>query len=98
MIIDSKKYSGLCECGKTHDMKTEFCIIESGCLKDIDKYKKAYNMCGFTVAVYDENTYTATKDRQPAADFEVILPPENLHANEKGVELLENNYLKKLMF
>ena len=88
MVIDSLKYNGKCSCGKEHKMATEFCIIEGGCLKDISTYMEKYNLTGFTVAVYDENTYNATADRHPAADLEIILKPENLHADERGVELL----------
>lgn len=85
----------MCSCGKEHKMKTDFCIIESGCLKDIKKYTEKYNLTGFTVAVYDENTYKATSDRHPDADAEIILPIENLHANEHGVELLMNQLPEK---
>lgn len=88
MVIDSLKYNGKCSCGKEHKMATEFCIIEGGCLKDISTYMEKYNLTGFTVAVYDENTYNATADRHPGADLEIILKPENLHADERGVELL----------
>jgi len=88
MIIDSLKYNGKCSCGREHKMETEFCIIESGCLKDIKTYMEKYHMTGFTVAVYDENTYKATADRHPCADLEIILNPENLHADEHGVERL----------
>lgn len=88
MIIDSKQYNGSCSCGKEHKMETEFCIVESGCLKDVRSYMDKYNMVGYMVAVYDENTYKATADRHPQVDAEVILPAENLHANEHGVELL----------
>lgn len=38
MIIDSKKYNGICSCGHEHKMTTEFCVIEPGCLSDMDKY------------------------------------------------------------
>ena len=38
MVIDSKQYNGLCSCGRTHEMATEFCLIESGCLKTADVY------------------------------------------------------------
>ena len=69
-------------------METVFSIIENGCLKDVNRYMKEYNLQGYTVAVYDENTYKATEDRHPAADLEIILNPENLHANEHGVEML----------
>ncbi len=89
MIVDSKQYNGLCQCGRTHKMETEFCVVESGALKRIAEYTKQYGLGGYTVAVYDENTYKATADRHPQADFEVILPAENLHANEHGVALLQ---------
>lgn len=88
MVIDSKQYIGLCSCGKNHEMATEFCLIESGCLKTADVYMKEYGLQGYTVAVYDENTYLATTDRHPQVDEEVVLPVKDLHANEHGVELL----------
>ncbi len=88
MIIDSLKYNGSCSCGKEHKMETAISVIESGCLKNIRQYMRKYNLQGYTVAVYDENTYKATADRHPDVDFEIILNPENLHANEHGVELL----------
>lgn len=88
MVIDSLKYNGLCSCGREHKMETVFSIIESGSLKDIRRYMREYAISGYTVAVYDENTYKATADRHPDADLEIILNPEKLHANEHGVELL----------
>ena len=89
MIIDSLKYNGICSCGKEHRMQTELCVISSGCLKEADKYLSKYSLGGYTVAVYDKNTYQATADRHPAVDEEVILDPEDLHANEKGVAKLQ---------
>jgi len=88
MIVDSKQYDGLCTCGRTHKMETRFCVIESGGLKNISAYMKQNGIQGYSVAVYDENTYQATADRHPQVDAQVILPAENLHANEHGVELL----------
>lgn len=85
MIIDSKQYNGLCTCGRNHTMETAFCIIESGCLKKLRTYMEQYEIKGHTIAVYDENTYKATADRHPEVDGEVILPAEDLHANEHGV-------------
>ena len=88
MIIDSLQYNGLCSCGREHKMQTEFCIVESGCLKEIDKYLSKYDLHGNMVAVYDENTYKATADRHPTVNHEVILDPTDLHANEHGVDYL----------
>ena len=87
MIIDSKKYNGICSCGHEHKMTTEFCIIEAGCLANIDEHIKKYGLNGFSVAIYDENTYNATKHLHLKADKEIILSPENLHADNHGVAL-----------
>ena len=89
MIIDSLKYNGKCSCGREHKMVTECAVVESGCLFQMDEYLKKYDLTKGIVAVYDENTYKATSDRHPSVDFEVILSPDNLHANEHGVELLQ---------
>ena len=88
MIIDSLQYNGMCECGKEHRMETELAIIESGCLKNLATYLAKYGIQGYTVAVYDENTYAATADRHPSVDLEIILDSSDLHANEHGVSLL----------
>ena len=98
MIIDSEKYNGMCFCNREHKMETEFCIIENGCLKNIDKYINECGLKGISVAVYDENTYKATSDRHPKVDFEVVLPQENLHANEHGVDLLLERLPQKVDF
>lgn len=87
MIIDSKKYNGKCSCGHEHKMTTEFCIIESGCMANVDTYIGRYGLNGFSAAIYDENTYNATKGLHPKADKEIILPPENLHADNHGVAM-----------
>ncbi len=96
MIIDSEKYNGKCSsCGKSHNMETLISVVESGCLNRLDEYAERYGLTGYRVSVYDENTYRATEDRHPKADKEVILPPDNLHANEHGVELLKSKLPKE---
>ena len=87
MIIDSKKYNGKCSCGKEHKMETEFCIIEAGCLANADEYIKKCGLKGFSVAIYDENTYESTDGMHPKVDEEIILPSEGLHADNHGVML-----------
>lgn len=69
-------------------MATQFCVIESGCLNKIAALMEQQEIRGYTVAVYDENTYQATADRHPKVDAEVVLPAQDLHANEHGVALL----------
>jgi hypothetical protein len=56
MVIDSKKYNGICSCGKAHEMTTESCFIEPGCLLNADKYIKECGLNGYCVAIYDEAT------------------------------------------
>ncbi len=90
MIIDSTKYSGQCSCGKTHIMQTKLSVIESGCLKNYKHYFEKCGISGNIVAVFDENTYKATADRHIEAFAEVILNPDNLHANEHGVDMLKS--------
>ena len=87
LVIDSKKYNGKCQCGKEHKMDTELCVISSGCLKDFKAYADKCGLSGDCVAIYDENTYRATADRHPSVSKEIVLPPENLHADNRGVEL-----------
>ena len=87
MIIDSKKYNGLCSCGKEHKMTTEACFIEKGVLLKINTYLEQYGLRGYSVAIYDENTYRATSGMHPNVTKEIILDPENLHADNHGVGL-----------
>ena len=87
MIIDSKKYNGLCSCGKEHKMTTEACFIERGVLLKINTYLEQYNLRGYSVAIYDENTYRATSGMHPNVTKEIILDPQNLHADNHGVAL-----------
>ena len=87
MIIDSKKYNGLCICGREHKMTTEFCVIESGCMAKADEYIIKYGLSGFSIAIYDENTYKATIGKHPKVNREIILSPQNLHADNHGVAL-----------
>ena len=90
MIFSSKEYSGLCPCGREHSTVTDLLVIEPGCLHRLNDYLDQFELNGVRVAVYDENTYAATADRRPAVDFEVILDPRDLHANEHGVDLLQS--------
>ncbi len=88
MIIDSKQYDGLCACGKKHTLETVYTVVESGCLKELNAHMRRNGLRGFTVAVYDENTYAATADRHPQVDAEIVLESKGLHADERGVALL----------
>ena len=82
MRIDSTKLSGKCECGDTHSMTTQCAIVESGAMNYFDDYLLEFNMRGKRAIIYDENTYYAKNLIRPACEKEIILNPQNLHANE----------------
>ena len=88
MIIDSKQYGGRCSCGRDHKLETQAAIVEPGCLGNLESYLVQYGISGFRTVVYDRNTYTAPGVVRPAADQEIVLDPEGLHANEIGVSLV----------
>lgn len=88
MIIDSAAYSGKCACGREHPMDTGFAIVEAGCLSRLDEYIARCGLAGFRTVIYDENTYHAAGMVHPTADQQIVLCPDNLHANEHGVELV----------
>ena len=87
MTIESKRYNGLCSCGKKHNMTTEHCIIEIGCLSKLNTYVEVCGLSGYSVAIYDENTYRATAGVHPKVNKEIILSPDGLHADNHGVAL-----------
>ena len=87
MIIESKKYNGPCSCGKNHNMTTELCVIEAGCLPKISTYIESCGLSGYSVAIYDENTYRATSGMHPQVAEEIVLCPNGLHADNHGVAL-----------
>ncbi len=87
MIIDSRKYNGICSCGREHKMTTDACFIEAGCLSNIDAYLDKYGLNGNFVAIYDENTYRITSGVHPKVYKEIVLPCQDLHADNHGVAL-----------
>ena len=86
MIIDSARLNGPCSCGREHVMVTKEAVIEAGCMEKLDFYAAKYGLTGRRAVVYDENTYNARNIIHPKAAQEIVLPPENLHANEIAVE------------
>ena len=88
MIIDSKKFSGLCTCGREHGVETWKAVVEAGCLNRAEEYLKEYDLTGFRVVIYDSNTCHAEGMVRIPADLEVVLDAEGLHADEHGVARL----------
>lgn len=82
IAIDSKQYSGPCRCGHSHEMFTKLVRIESGCLEQFENWMEQVELTGKRAAVYDQNTYSAKGLKRPAAHQEIVLSPQNLHADE----------------
>ena len=64
MIHYFTEYGGSCSCGRTHDMVTKAAVIEGGCLFDFEKYMTEFGVTGKRCALYGQNGYRATADRQ----------------------------------
>ena len=84
MFVDSSVYSGVCACGREHQMVTQAAVIEAGCLFDFEKYMAQYHITGKRCTLYGEHSYAATADRHPKAEQEIVLDPNGLHADEKS--------------
>lgn len=82
MRIDSAVYGGLCRCGSEHQMATRLCVIEAGALAHFEEYMVQIGVSGKRCVVYDTNTYAIPGLPHPAADQEVVLTAEGLHADE----------------
>ena len=87
MILDTSKYTGPCECGRDHELRTKLVVCEYGALKNFDKYMSDCGLSGFRTVIYDTNTYNLPTMTHIAADQEIILEAQGLHS-EKG--LIEN--------
>ncbi len=74
-------------CGKRHSVTLRKALIGRDVMS---AFPALLRECGFDddfAVVYDENTYEALRGKHPRASQEIILPAENLHANERGVAL-----------
>ena len=88
MRIDAARYGGRCRCGREHQMATRLCVIEPGALERFDSYLEQAGVSGRCCAVYDTNTYAIDGLRRPAAEQEVVLEAEGLHADETATAKL----------
>ncbi len=89
MVIDSKKYGGLCRCGKEHAMATRLCVIEKGALLRFDALLDEFGVKGKRCAVYDDNTYNIPELVRPRAEQEAVLDHNGLHADEVSTAKLK---------
>ena len=100
MKVDVNKFIKPCSCGRKHEIIVDDIMIESGAVSRLpeilvrDAYKKFQNI----VMICDENTYEAagkTVERLIPGLKKAVLDPENLHANEHGVEAAQK-YLDQM--
>ncbi len=95
MVLSQDNFSvPVCPCGRAHKTTIRRIVIEAGCLTSLPDHLRELGYSGHVTAVYDSNTYDAKGMARPAADEEIILPAQGLHADEHGVALLSNQ-LKK---
>ena len=84
MILDCTKYTGQCECGRDHELRTKLVVCEYGALKNFDKYMSDCGLSGYRTVIYDTNTYSLPTMTHIPADEEIILEAQGLHS-EKGM-------------
>ncbi len=95
MKLDINQFLKPCSCGKKHEIVVDDIIIDSGALRQLPEIlaRPAYADKKALVMVCDENTYEAAGKQveELLPDIKkVVLDPNNLHANEHGVEALKN--------
>ncbi|MDO4169725.1 MAG: sn-glycerol-1-phosphate dehydrogenase [Lachnospiraceae bacterium] len=91
MKIDVNDFLKPCSCGQKHEIVVDDIIIDSGAIKRLPEILKrpAYADKKSLVMICDENTYEAAgKEVESMIPKlkKVVLDPDNLHANEHGVE------------
>lgn len=96
MHIDVAKFSEACSCGRTHDIYVKDMIIEAGALDKFPEYlSKIYEGSNDEILmICDTNTYEAAgkKLEEILKICKLInLPHEGLHADNHGVQLIEES-------
>lgn len=91
MKIDVNEFLKPCSCGRKHEIVVDDIIIDSGAIKQLPDILKRPNYADkkSLVMICDENTYEAAGKQVEAIVpglKKIVLDPENLHANEHGVE------------
>lgn len=84
MFIDTAAYSGLCSCGRVHEVSTRAVVIESGALRRFEQILSDYGVSGKRCALYGRNSYRAVGALRPRAEQEIVLDPVGLHADERS--------------
>lgn len=95
MILDTSKYTGLCECGRTHELRTKLVVCEAGALQKFDKYMQDCGLSGFSTIIYDTNTYNLPGVTRPAAGQEIVLDAAGLHSEKGLIENMMKDFVRK---
>lgn len=74
-------------CGKQHSVLLKKALIAPDAMFAFDDVLHESGMDGNYAVIYDENTYEALRGKHPRGKQEIVLPPGDLHANERGVAL-----------
>ena len=85
--ISSKNFKREDGCGRAHHVLLKKALIAEDAMSAFEDVLHESGYDSDYAVIYDENTYEALRGKHPNAKQEIVLPPENLHANEHGVEL-----------
>lgn len=93
MEINIKQFSGPCSCGRDHEIAVKDIIVEKGAVdRLLESLKKGkLSVYHHPVIVCDENTKKAAQKKMEdvwSLCGKIVLPAENLHADNHGVDLL----------
>ena len=87
MIMDCEKYTGLCGCGRDHELETKKVVVEYGAVDNFEQYMADVGLAGKKrTVVYDTVIYKLTEGKHVAADQEIVLPAEGLRAEDVLIE------------
>jgi len=89
IIISKNDIIRDCPCGRDHSIDLDQALIADDAAFAVEELLRGSGFSDNVAVIYDENTYEALQGKRPKARQEIILPPENLHANEHGVGLAE---------
>lgn len=98
MQIDLEQFRKPCSCGHVHEISVQGIWIEEGAVKRLYQMLTEEEELGEFIApviVWDDNTKEAAEEAlEDVEDIcleDICLESENLHANNQGVEILEEN-------
>ena len=100
MKIDIKRFSEPCDCGKTHHIQVKDIILGKEATDRLLKALKVGELSGYRhpVIICDENTKAAASGKMNEIwrlCGEVLLPSDHLHADNRGVALVEEALEKR---